>query len=139
VVADLPPSHPPDNAVELIARESFVEARHRGTYSQASYMEFISRSIRACVERGLTLLLVDISELADFHPTMTQRYEMGSLGSTAGVGLNRVAVFLTSEQLEDGFASLVARNRGLDVRTFTDRDEALRWLLQGDSASPGPR
>lgn len=124
------------DSVELLPREGYLEARHRGAYSQAAYREFIVRSIQACVEQRLDLLLVDISELTDFRPTATERYEMGILGSSAAMSLTRVAVFGTPEQVHGGFATLVARNRGLDVRSFTDRDEALRWLREGNPAAP---
>ena len=114
--------------VEFILREGYLEALHRGTYSEHPYKRFITGSIQACKDHGVDLLFVDISTLAGFHPTATQRYEMGNLGSQLGKGLSRVAIFGTPEQIEEQFGSLVTRNRGLDIQAFTDRNEALRWL-----------
>jgi hypothetical protein len=55
---------------------------------------------------------------------------MGDLASKLGKGLARIAIFATAQQLDTHFSILVARNRGLNVRPFTDRAEALRWLLE---------
>jgi len=133
---DAPQSPPLKDGVELLSREGYFEARHRGAYSPGPYKEFVAASIRSCLDHQRDRLLVDISGLRDFNPTATQRYEIGSLASKLGTGLARVAVFGTVEQIEAQFGTVVARNRGLDVRAFTDRDEALRWLLERDSAAP---
>jgi len=114
--------------VDFILREGYLEAIHRGTYSEYPYKKFITGSIQACKDQGVDLLFVDISTLAEFHPTSTQRYEMGTLASQLGKGLSRLAIYGTPEQIEEQFGTLVARNRGLDIQAFTDRNEALRWL-----------
>jgi len=116
------------DGIEFIPREGFLEAIHRGTYSEHPYKKFIAGSIQACKEHGADLLFVDISGLSEFHPTATQRYEMGTLGSQLGKRLTRLAILGTREQIEEQFGTLVARNRGLDIQAFTDRNEALRWL-----------
>jgi len=116
------------DGIEFIPREGYLEALHRGIYSEHPYKKFIAGSIQACKDHGVDLLLVDISTLEGFHPTPTQRYEMGNLGSQLGRGLTRVAILGTPEQIEEQFGTLVARNRGLDIQAFTDHSEALRWL-----------
>jgi hypothetical protein len=77
----------------------------------------------------VALLLVDLANLSGYNPSLMKRYEIGSLSSTLGKGMDRVAIFGTAQQLEGGFSTMVAQNRGLNVRVFTDREEALRWLL----------
>lgn len=119
----------PDDGVEVLARDGYVEVRKRGTYQDASFKKFVSQSIQACLERGLDLLLVDITEVKDFDPTDTQRYEIGILASKEGAALTRIAMLCTEEQLGSQFGSLVARNRGLNVQPFSRREEALAWLL----------
>lgn len=125
-----------DDTIRLTPREHYLEACHRGAYSQQRYIEFMVRSIETCAKCGLKRIFVDITGLTGFHPTTTQRYEMGHVGSTRGAMLERVAVFGTAEQLERRFSTMVAQNRGLNVQSFTDRDEALRWLREGDDRSP---
>ena len=134
----IPESRTSNEAVELLPRDGYFEACHRGTYSPGPYKEFVAESIRSCLNRQRDRLLVDISGLRNFNPTATQRYEMGDLASRLRGGLTRVAIFGTPGQIEAQFGTVVARNRGLDVRAFTDRDEALRWLLREKSAPPSP-
>jgi hypothetical protein len=119
-----------EESIRLTPREHYLEACHRGAYSHERYIEFMVRSIETCAKCGLKRIFVDITGLTDFHPSTTQRYEMGNVGSTRGALLERVAVFGTAEQLDSRFSTMVARNRGLNVQSFTDRDEALEWLLQ---------
>lgn len=49
--------------VEMIDRDGYVETRYRGTYTLESYLRRMDISVAACVERGATLLLVDITAL----------------------------------------------------------------------------
>jgi len=45
--------------------------------------------------------------------------------------LVKVAVLGKREQIgSESFASMVARNRGLNVQAFVDRAEAVAWLLK---------
>lgn len=122
--------------VEFIPQERWLLARHRGTYSHEAYKRFIVGSIEACAGHGVTLLLVDLTSLAEFHPNTAQRFEMGALAARVAKEVRRIAILGTPEQIEEEFGSLVARNRGLNVQAFTDRDLALGWLLGPEEPSP---
>jgi hypothetical protein len=134
-----PPSSPAlSEGIDFIARDGYFEARHAGTYSEAAYKTFVVQSLQSCIDAGRDLLFVDISALSGFHPNPMQRYEMGRLGSQFASQLTRVAVFGTPRQIEDQFGALVAQNRGLNIRAFVDREEALRWLLNREVRTPTP-
>jgi hypothetical protein len=126
----------PEEAVDFLPREGYFEARHRGTYSPEPYKEFVEGCFRSCRDHRRDRLFVDISGLRNFNPTATQRFEIGALSSKLGMGLARVAIFGTVEQIEAQFGSLVARNRGLNVRAFSNRDDALGWLLEAEPPRP---
>ena len=85
------------------------------------------RPTRLLVEEDLKEQLPSI---ADTYQGATERQDMG----LAGI---RIA-FLDRhpEQHEQNqFGELVARNRGINMKVFSDRDEALEWLLaDGDKA-----
>jgi len=52
------------------------------------------------------------------------------IGARLAPYVGRVAVLLSPEVIDpEKFGAQVARNRGLHVDNFTDRDEALAWLL----------
>jgi hypothetical protein len=127
-----PKSGTAGDPIEFVPRERYLEARHRGAYSHEAYKTFIARCMDACGEHGMSLLFVDITSLTGFHPNAAQRFEMGSIAAKRGNRLDRIAILGTPEQVEQQFGTLVARNRGLNVQAFTDRDEALRWLIGSD-------
>jgi hypothetical protein len=122
-------STPSGDRLEIIEREGYLEARHLGTYEASSYKVLMERSVQACKERTIPLLLVDLTDLAGFFPSTVDRYEMGALGARLAADLAKVAIVGTREQIERKFSTLVARNRGLNIDAFTDREEAVRWLL----------
>ena len=121
----------PTPQVEVVDGDSYLEARYLGSYSLPQYKVQMEISVRACTERKRDLLLVDITSLAGYHPTVMERHEIGILGAQLSRSLSKVAVLGTPEQIRDSFAATVARNRGLAIQAFVDRAEALRWLLEG--------
>jgi hypothetical protein len=121
---------PPPAVIEVHPRDDYLEARYLGTYSLQGYRRQIELTSRACNQYGKSLLLVDITDLQGYSPTTFERHEIGTIGASLSRHLDRVAMIGTSTQIErDEFATTVARNRGLSIETFLDRDAALRWLL----------
>jgi len=121
-----------ESDVEILEHDGYFEARYLGSYSLERYKTQMERSVRACEEKKIRLLLVDIRDLENYAPTTRERFEIGRYGAEISRNLDRVAALGTPDQIEpDPFASLVARNRGLMVRGFTDPKAALEWLLKG--------
>jgi hypothetical protein len=120
----------PSSEIRLEDRDAYLEARYVGTYSLERYRRQMELTARACIEYGKSLLLVDITRLVGYRPTTFERHEIGTIGATLSRLLDRVAMIGTSTQIErDEFATTVARNRGLSIETFVDRDAAIQWLL----------
>jgi stage II sporulation SpoAA-like protein len=118
--------------IEVFERRGYVEARYLGAYSLVRFKSQMAESVRACIEKGQTLLLVDIRRMTEFAPPMQERFEIGRYGAEVSKDLSKVAVLGTDQQFEEKFASLVARNRGLRVQTFTDPAAAIDWLFKED-------
>ena len=119
-----------NDGIEILDGDGYVETKYLGVYSIEGYGKQMEVSVRACVERKLDRLLVDITRLAEFFPTTLERYKMGMKGASLSRDLSKVAVIGTPEQVgTDQFASRVARNQGLLVRAFLERCEAIAWLL----------
>jgi hypothetical protein len=118
--------------LEMIERRGYWEARYLGTYAAARYKKLMAASVRACEENRGSLLLVDIRALQDFTPTTHERFEFGRYGAEISRNLARVSILASAEQLNpDAFSTLVAQNRGLRIRAFTDPKAAVEWLLKG--------
>ena len=106
-----------------------MELRFLGAYSFESYARRIILAGQACGDRKAKLLLVDIRELKEFTPTTTDRYELGRTGAKASPPGAKVAMLVTPAQFRDTFGATVARNFGLAIQAFMDREQALQWLL----------
>ena len=120
----------PDDDVVMLQHEGYVEARYLGTYSFEGYKSRMEVSVRSCLERKHTLLLVDITDLIDYHPSVAELHKIGVYGAELSRDLRKVAVIAERKQVgEEPFASMVARNRGLRIRVFLDRAQAVAWLL----------
>ena len=120
--------------LECLDRDGYFEARYLGTFSIQRYLDQMERSVRACEERKRSLLLVDITDLHGYNPTTYERHQIGVTGAALSRGLSKVAVIVSDAQVRpraepDFFATTVARNRGLEIRTFFVRAEAVDWLL----------
>jgi hypothetical protein len=120
----------PEAEIELHVHDRYVLARYLGTYALDLYIRQMELSTRACADARMPLLLVDITDLEGFLPTTLERHKIGKAGASLSRLLQKVAVVGTGAQIgPDSFATLVAQNRGLSVRTFLGREDALGWLL----------
>jgi hypothetical protein len=122
---------PPD--VEIVEQGEFVEVRYLGDFALARFKRQMEQSAKACLDRKLCRLLVNLTALAGYSPVTFERHQIGALGAELSRNSFKVAVLGTKDQItSDQFTAQVARNRGATVQTFVDRGEALTWLLAKD-------
>ncbi len=121
-----------DEDLKIIGHEEFIEVQSSGPYSLARFKDHMMKAVVATKEKRLKYMLLDVRGL-EGTPSTLDRHDLGRSGVENKVDF-KVAALVTPEQAKDNFASTVARNRGVNVQTFTDRDKALAWLLgKGDS------
>lgn len=83
-----------------------------------------------CLEAKKTRLLVDISKLQTV-PEFSERYRAGERAVVFAHNGIRVALVGRREHVDPKLlGELVARNRGVDGRVFTDPAAAKKWLLE---------
>jgi hypothetical protein len=80
----------PENSIEILPQEGFLEARFLGAFSVDRFNEQVEKAVRACVEHHVRLLLVDYRRLSEI-PTTLERYQIASHGAEAAKVLSRVA------------------------------------------------
>lgn len=98
-----------------------------GDYSLADGLALFQRVAATARERGARLVLVDLVGLVGDIPDL-DRYDLGKEGAEILGHVERLAVVRAPGYRYTGFAVDVARNRGLNIRVFTDRSEAIEWL-----------
>jgi len=124
------------------AYEFIVEERPGYLYAIARGDRTEENTLRALIDVGEACRRLNrqdvLLEMALLGPSldMTSILKVISERSAMGARLRKVAYFETApgKPGRAGFAETVAINRGVNVRLFTERDAAIRWLLE----SPRP-
>jgi len=117
--------------VKLGPGVEYLHATLTGSLSLKDLLQAFETTFDAAVGRGLRLILVDCSGLDGELSTM-DRYSLGESGiaywsSKLARLVPRIAV-VGKPPVIDGFAALVASNRGIDAQTFPETQRALDWL-----------
>jgi hypothetical protein len=115
--------------LKLESHDGFLLASASGRVSVTEAQEWCKNICGVAAERGFSRIVVDCvgveGELSDL-----ERYEIGK--SMAENCLNRSMypkiALVGKPPMITGFEALVARNRGLTVFTFSERQAGLEWL-----------
>jgi hypothetical protein len=122
--------------IEIVARDGYTAVRFLGKFSVQGFQRRAEAAAQACRDGGTGRLFVDATAY-DVVPTILERYELASHAVKISAGL-RVAVLISQAFLDPNkFGIMVAQNRGLTVDAFTDREEAVDWLLAAPSGDAG--
>jgi hypothetical protein len=117
--------HPDDRAI--------VETVYAGLLSPEELLAAARATVAEARARGTRLLLGDCSELEGGHSVVDLYGLLDLFGSIENAHEFREAVLMPSlaATAEDvRFWETACRNRGLEVRAFRQRAEALAWLLK---------
>jgi len=123
--------------LKLEARDGFLLATATGRVSSNEAREWCKHICDPAADRGLNRIVLDClgveGELSDLD-----RYEIGK--AMAENCLNRSSptiALIGKPPTITGFEALVARNRGLTVFTFPERQAGLDWLNRFGSKAAG--
>jgi hypothetical protein len=122
----------------LESRDGFLLATATGRVSSTEAQEWCKNICDPAAERGFNRIVLDClgveGELSDL-----ERYEIGK--SMAETCLNHsmfpTIALVGKPPTVTGFEALVARNRGLTVFTFPERQAGLEWLNRFGSKAAG--
>lgn len=78
-------------------------------------------------------MLLDFSDQETFNPSLIYDYEEANIAADLFSGKkHKIATLITEDQIEGSkFFQTVASNRGISSQSFSDMDEAIRWLNEG--------
>ena len=114
--------------------DRIVVATVEGRVSLSEATNVFTKACDAAAESGFALILVDCLSVEGELSTM-ERYELGRALAEYCNSRSIAAKVATvgKAPLINGFAALVARNRGLVAETFSETQEAISWLKRFDS------
>jgi len=115
--------------------DDYLEVVATGRYDLQEAMATVPAALSACRRLGLTNVLVDYRELKGVA-AITQKilFSVDVLDKhnayVAGGGLPLRIAYLGSPDLVTAYqpGAEIANRNGMDVKLFTDEDEARRWL-----------
>ena len=117
--------------IELMEDENYVRLTLVSEPTVKEHEEFRAKALAAIADTGWTKVLIDttqsepqMSVFDDYEYTSDHQWHLPPKLRTAIV--HRVDEAKRFQFIED-----VASNRGVNIRTFTDEDQALAWLRDG--------
>ena len=98
----------------------------KGDFNFNIFTEGFDKLAELCRQNNLKCILFDMSELNNPLPDW-DRYKAGEAIAEKLMGI-KIASF-SKASFTNGFTINVAFNRGINIKVFTDKDEAIKWLL----------
>jgi len=110
----------------------FVWARFNGTWNLDELPALLESIRKECAARKCALLMIDLLVLQNGEISTFERYKMGMAAASLAGGVGRMAALARPDQIDPRrFGETVARNRGMNIRIFSEVQAALDWLLEG--------
>ncbi|MGA2505068.1 MAG: hypothetical protein ABSG01_13335 [Anaerolineales bacterium] len=116
--------------IQILKKSDYLVA----DFSGAGDLDEVSQQFGLLAERCLAAkksrLLIDTSAVQSV-PAFTERFRAGERAVVFGYNGIKIAMVSTPGQVDPKLlGELVARNRGVNGRVFTDLAAAKRWLLE---------
>lgn len=114
--------------MKLQINDKYYEFILEGEFNAENVNQQITQIAEICKKNRINKIMAVLTELSGDISTV-DRYSIGKHGASYYLGV-KVAVILREDQFkEDLLAETVARNRGLNVKDFTSRVNAEKWLI----------
>jgi len=100
-----------------------------GTRSLKTVLAMSNNILAACRKHKITRVLVDVRELEGKLPRM-ETYDLPDkhFPKMQFRGVVTTIAVVNREEFNTGFFENVAVNRGFNIHTFSDPEEALKWV-----------
>ena len=116
--------------VVFAEHEGYLEAILWDTTSFSDLKVQLFEVLALCMDRKPSRLLLNMTSVNGAWSTL-DRFEMGTMGGQLAPHVGRIAALAQNSLIDpQKFGVQVARNRGLTVDVFYDRERALAWLLE---------
>ena len=118
-----------EHKVTYNAKLDFVTIKLSGEVLTDSLVECRAEAVSLLKTNKCNRLLVDATDEAPRREVTDDYHFTSEHASHFPLGTRHAVLVQASEQDYMQFVENVARNRGVDMNLFVDRDHALNWLL----------
>jgi hypothetical protein len=119
-----------------LEEKNILEAIYRGRVKPTEVMTAITKLLFLAKKHKTNLFLIDCLELIDDKALVFENYKLGvdltKITQKIPEQVKDAIILPRSPQAADNirFFETVAINRGLNIRLFKNREDALEWLLE---------
>lgn len=115
----------------LVVEKDYAVYRPKAMVFFETALKMVETTLNYCVENDVKRLLLDATGLTGFKPpVLAERYHGIDRWANITRGKLKIAEIDRPEQLDPTNTNIViAQNRGLDLKVFTEEKEAVEWLL----------
>ena len=116
--------------IKIIHAQDFIRAQPDGALDLTASRNLLKDLVAGLDTAGKYHVLVD-TRGADVRLSMTEIFELGEAVAAAPALANTKFALLVppEEKVDAGFLETVSRNRGANLRAFTDFETAITWLI----------
>ena len=116
--------------LQITPEGSYIYCDYTGDFSVDTGMACIDALVDACVQHKCFKALFDCSHMIG-EMGIFQRFQVIQYAEkTRDIALKTAILGREDQVLPDKFAETVAMNRGINLRVFTDLEEAKNWLAE---------
>ena len=116
--------------LRIIQKEAYVRFDYTGEFSQAAGKQCVDAMVEACSRFKLSRALLDCRKMTG-EIQILESFRVAQYGGKMRGLLSKTALVGRQDQmLSDNFVENVAVNRGVNLKIFTDIEEAINWLEQ---------
>ena len=117
--------------LSIVDKDSYLLVEFFGEFSVEAGKKCVDRMTEACEEHDRSSVLLDCRRMTGEMSVMA-RFQVTEYGATKRLQIRRIALLNREEVLlPDNFVENVAVNRGMNLRSFTEFDEAEFWITDG--------
>jgi hypothetical protein len=122
--------------LSVLDKGSYLLVEFFGEFSVEAGKQCVDRMAEACETHSRSKVLLDCRRMTGNMPVV-DRFNVAEYGATKRRQLGRLALLNREDVvLPDNFVEHVAVNRGMDMKIFTDFDEAELWLSKSAPNKP---
>jgi hypothetical protein len=117
-----------DPEVKINELPDYLHIQYSGEFRLAEAKTSVDAMLEACRQSGSTKVLFDCTAMCG-ELTVMDRFNVGQYASEKMDPRLKIAMVADKKYiLPDNFFEVVARNRGIYMRVFSEKDEAIEWL-----------
>lgn len=128
--------------LEIVEKSGYVVAVLKGVRTPETLLAAAARTTTFCSERQISHLLIDLKGMTGRLDTL-ETFDIAGHELPRQKAVRRVLRSVILDHPENverlRFFETVAINRGLNVKVFSDEDQAVEWLLADVNGGAPPR